>query len=174
MDTRPATPGDAEDIAAIQVHTWQVAYAGIVPAEVLADKQPTPDAAGMREYFSRPDRRGATLVAVDDAATVLGYTHYGPARADTGTDDEGEIYAIYVRPPHWSTGAGRALLTGALADLAVQGRTVVRLWVFGDNDRARRFYQLGGFVADGLDRVERFPDGTGFVDLTEVRMTRVG
>jgi ribosomal protein S18 acetylase RimI-like enzyme len=174
MQIRPATPEDAEAIAAINVHTWQVAYAGIIPAPVLAGKQPTPPAPALRDWLALTDRVGIHTVAVDDAGTVLGYARYGPARPETGAPEEGEVYAIYVRPESWDTGAGRALMDRALADLTAEGRTVVRLWVLRDNDRARGFYQRCGFVADGLDRVERLTWGRdGVADVAEVRLTRV-
>jgi GNAT superfamily N-acetyltransferase len=59
------------------------------------------------------------------------------------------VYAIYVDPEHWSTGAGRALMTAALDYLTASGPRPVRLWALDGNERARRFYERCGFVADG-------------------------
>ncbi len=184
MRVRPAAPADAEQIVTINVHTWQVAYAGLMPAPILDAMEVAPRLDRMRDWLSRTDRVGSTLVAVDDAdpddaETVLGYTHYGPYRVDRQPrawhPTEGEIHAIYVRPEAWGTGAGRAMMDAALAILAAEGRTVVRLWVLADNDRARRFYASAGFVPDGAAELERVTFGEGGVaDLPEVRYTRHG
>ena len=83
------------------------------------------------------------------------------------------MFAIYVDPPRWGTGAGRALMTAALARLTERCFPEVRLWVLAANDQARRFYEGAGFALDGATTsypVGR-PDGS-FVELPEVRYAR--
>jgi ribosomal protein S18 acetylase RimI-like enzyme len=178
MRVRPAVPADAESIATINVYGWQAAYAGLMPAELLDAMEIGPRAESMRSWLSRDDaerlaRPGQTLVAVDGTGAVAGYTHYGPLRG--GQPGDGEIYAIYVRPDTLGAGAGTAMMTRALADLAAQGRTTVRLWVLAGNDRACRFYERCGFAADGLTRVDEVSlPGGGTTGLAELRYTRRG
>ena len=50
------------------------------------------------------------------------------------------------------TGAGRALLQAAQAELARLGFEETVLWVLPANARARRFYEIAGWVADGTER----------------------
>jgi RimJ/RimL family protein N-acetyltransferase len=50
------------------------------------------------------------------------------------------------------TGAGRALLQAAQAELARLGLEETVLWVLPANARARRFYEIAGWVADGASR----------------------
>ena len=86
------------------------------------------------------------------------------------SDDEGEVYAIYVDPAHWGRGAGRVLMDAAIAELTRERRRPVRLWVLGTNQRSRLFYERYGFVADGHTstfRIER--DNQPAVELDEVR-----
>jgi RimJ/RimL family protein N-acetyltransferase len=52
----------------------------------------------------------------------------------------------------WGTGAGRALLLAAHAQLARLGYAEAVLWVLPGNRRARRFYEAAGWVADGAER----------------------
>ena len=86
------------------------------------------------------------LVAADDNA-IVGFTMFGAARDDDVPDGTSEVYSIYVHPD--------ALVDGcrAGADVANARRhwtaDLVVLWVLEDNDRARRFYEFAGFVADG-------------------------
>ena len=101
---------------------------------------------------------------------VGGFVNCGPYRIDQDSARRdrlqgGEIYAIYVDPQHWGTGAGRALMAAALSHLAGEGLSPVRLWVLADNHRARRFYERHGFTADGTTK----PYGHG---VDEIRMTR--
>jgi len=65
---------------------------------------------------------------------------------------------LYVHPQAQSRGVGTALL-----DLAKERRSGgLRLWVFQENDAARRFYERHGFsldqLTDGRDNEERVPD----------------
>ncbi len=90
---------------------------------------------------------------------------FGAARDDDLPGGTSEVYAIYVHPDAWSTGAGRALMTEALVQL---GDVAVVLWVLEDNHRARRFYERAGFVADGSRKHAEMPGGP----IPEVRYRR--
>ena len=72
-------------------------------------------------------------------------------------DDTGELYAIYVRPNSWSTGAGLALMDAGVDWLAERWPEAV-LWVAEENPRARRFYERYGWIA-GTTRVEEVVPG---------------
>ena len=63
------------------------------------------------------------------------------------------MYAIYLAPTAWSTGAGRALMDTALAGLRAGGYRRVVLWVLTGNARARRFYGKAGFAPDGATNI---------------------
>jgi GNAT superfamily N-acetyltransferase len=138
---RPITDADIDEIARVHARTWQAAYAGIVPQEVLDALDPV-ELAEIRRTRKNPPG-AATIVAEADDGALVGFANYGPDRAD---DAYAQLYALYVDPDHWSTGAGRALMDAVKQALA--GREV-RLWVLEDNRRARRFYELAGFTADG-------------------------
>jgi ribosomal protein S18 acetylase RimI-like enzyme len=116
-------------------------------------------------------------LVVHDADRVVGYVALGPYRIDQRdgmlSNRIGEVFAIYVDPPRWGTGAGRALMDAALHRLAERGFEAVRLWVLADNSQARRFYERAGFTADGTRAsypVGR-PNGT-VVELPELRYAR--
>lgn len=177
---RPANLADADEVIRINVRTWQQAYAGIVPDDVLAalDGRIDERVRQARERWSSPEpRQYHTLVACpepDAGRRPIGFATYGPYREDQDPEHPdpavGEVLAIYVDPAHQGRGAGRALMDGAVAALRAAGAGEVRLWVLEDNAPSRRFYERYGFVADGARdtfRVTR-PDGTP-VDLDEVR-----
>ena len=111
----------------------------------------------------------AGLLVADAGGRVPGFVSYGPARDDdTDSRRTGEIYAIYLVPAAWDEGIGRQLMAAALDRLGKSGFDQVILWVLDSNARARRFYEAGGWRADGAEKRD---EGFG-VPMTEVRYRR--
>lgn len=161
-----ATAGHAQDIARVQVRSWQVAYADILDPVYLAGLTVAERETRWLRILAASDSR--TLVAHTEAG-VVGFVSLGPWREAPDQPDQGEIWALYALPEVWNTGVGRALLAAALEDLAREGRRQVFLWVLRDNTRARRFYQQGGFRLMA-DSTKSFELGGRLVD--EVCMER--
>jgi RimJ/RimL family protein N-acetyltransferase len=159
---RAATPADARAVAEIRFASWRATYGRLLPPDVW-------DGVDLDAWTARHAQRIAagtspTLVAEADGR-VRAFATYGPCR-DDDLPGAGEIYAIYAHPDDWSTGLGRALLPAAVE--AVGAQQVV-LWVLEDNPRARRFYELAGFVADGARKQAEMLGG---VQLPEIRYRR--
>jgi GNAT superfamily N-acetyltransferase len=135
-------------------------------AEPTGDSGRTGDAgwAGVENGAAR----SGVLVA-DAGGDLLGFASYSPSRdSDTDPGRVGEIGAIYLLPSAWGKGIGRRLMDATLACLAAAGFVQVTLWVLDSNVRARRFYEAGGWSADGgqkLDASRGFP-------ITQVRYRR--
>jgi ribosomal protein S18 acetylase RimI-like enzyme len=165
---RPLTDADIDAVAALNVRTWQAAYAGIMPAEVLDALDPVAFAESRRSPNRPP---GAHTVVADDGGVIVGFVSFGPHSRQHGGDEYvagvGEIYAIYVAPERWGTGAGRALMAAARQALAAAGHSEMRLWVLAENHRARRFYERAGMALDGAR--DTFTPAGGTVALAEIR-----
>jgi ribosomal protein S18 acetylase RimI-like enzyme len=143
---RPATGDDSLAIETVRVRGWQRAYRGIFPDEEL-DALPIDDVRWRRRLVEPPP--GWSTLVAEDGATVVGFTSVGPSRDERGL---GELYAIYVDPEAWSTGAGRALIERAEERLA-ERYEVATLWVLEDNPRARSFYERHGWSPDEARKV---------------------
>jgi ribosomal protein S18 acetylase RimI-like enzyme len=151
---RVTTAADAAAVAELRVRTWRAAYRGVVPDAYL-DAMPLGDDAfrAARERFARLPGAAHHLVA-ERAGAVTGFVVCGPDREPAGPDGvSGEVYALYVAPEHWSTGAGRTLLDAARGLLGADGYPYLTLWVLAANDRARRFYQRSGLRVTGERRL---------------------
>jgi GNAT superfamily N-acetyltransferase len=148
MEVRLASGEDAEHIAAIQERGWQVAYRHLFPVEQL-DRGGFIFVSRWRERLRRPPRGWSTFVA-ERNGSVIGFASVGPSRDEHGI---GELYAIYVDPDAWSTGAGRALMERSEDQLRSE-YGVATLWVLEDNPRARSFYERGGWTPDGARKAE--------------------
>ncbi|GAB1642447.1 N-acetyltransferase family protein [Krasilnikovia sp. MM14-A1259] len=158
---------DIDPLAAMHVRAWQAGYAGIVPGDVLDALDPADFAERRR---TGPVPPGARTLLADDGGAIVGFVSFGPYRSHEtqGYDHTlGEVYAIYVDPVRWRSGAGRHLMAAARAALTESGARELRLWVLADNERARRFYERVGLLHDGEQDVLTLPGNAA--RLTEVR-----
>jgi ribosomal protein S18 acetylase RimI-like enzyme len=166
---RRAQPRDAAAIAQVQVDSWQAAYLGLIPVPVLNGLSVPIRAANWRRILGGDTTPGSRTWVLLCDGSVLGFVSAGPTRDD---DDHprvvGEVYAIYLSPAAWGRGLGSELLETAHDDLAARRFTTATLWVLAGNLRARRFYELHGYVCDGARR----PVPLGRTDLPEVRYRR--
>src|SRR4051812_40575373 len=147
MNVRVATPDDARAIETIRVHGWQSAYRHVFPPDDL-DALPI-DADRWVTRLHTPPPGWTTFVAENDGE-VVGFASVGPSRDEQGP---GELFAIYVEPEAWSTGAGRSLLERAEEQLRSEYE-LAYLWVLEDNPRARAFYERGGWQPEGSRKAE--------------------
>jgi GNAT superfamily N-acetyltransferase len=138
---RRATADDARAIAEVQVATWRGTYAHLFPAEVL-DSLSVDEREQMWRGLTASDSMG--VFVAEGERGIVGFVNVGESRDLPG---EGELYAIYVHPDDWGSGAGPALMRAARDWLERRFSRAV-LWVFEDNPRARRFYEREGWVAD--------------------------
>jgi ribosomal protein S18 acetylase RimI-like enzyme len=146
---RHATTADADAIGRVQVETWRIAYADLLPQETIDSFDVSARQAMWREGLGRIARPGsATFVAlVDDE--VVGFATVGASHSEDGA---GELYAIYVDPAYWGHGAGRALIERSEASLRESGFPNALLWVIEGNERAERFYRDAGWERDGEEK----------------------
>jgi GNAT superfamily N-acetyltransferase len=118
----------ADFLATLSVDARQMAWQSLLESNV-DDRSP----AWIAERGGRP----------------IGYVVAGPPRDEDLSTRAAEIYAIYVYPEDWRTGAGRALLNAATAELAARGAETLVLWVLEGNAPARAFYETMGWNPDG-------------------------
>lgn len=161
---RTARTEDLPAVAMGRARTWQTAYAGQVDdAELRTLTDPEVIAA----WAARAETMTSTTYAVADLdGEVVGFAAYGAERSDSPQPWRGEIYALYVLPDHWRSGAGSALMHAALDELAESGFDHVSLWVLVGNERAISFYRRHGFHETG--EVQR--DHRGLDDLRMARL----
>jgi ribosomal protein S18 acetylase RimI-like enzyme len=143
---RRATANDARAIAEVHVETWRAAYVDVMPAEVLDALDVDQREQLWRRYVAA---EGYAQFVAEQDGRVVGFVSAGSC---PDLEHTGELFAIYVVPGSWSTGAGLALMHAAVEWLAERWDEAV-LWVATENPRARRFYERYGWVVDG-ERVD--------------------
>ena len=160
VTARLAGAADADAIGRIQVETWRAAYTGLIPDEAIESFDVAARQRLWREWFDQPWPGGVVFVAEHDGH-VVGFANSGPCREE---ERAGELYAIYVLPTSWGTGAGRALIQHTEEWMRFSGFGEAILWVLEGNERAERFYRAAGWELDGR-KVDQFQGA----DVAELR-----
>jgi GNAT superfamily N-acetyltransferase len=160
---RDARPGDAADLARIQVGRWRAGYPGLLPGPVLAEITSIDNERRCGEHWaaslaSPPSSRHRVLVAVgadqgQAGVLVAGFASFGPATDPgrwPGTD--AELYELCVDPGQAGRGHGSRLLNAAAETMAEDGFGTAVTWVLEQDSTARRFLESAGWAADGARR----------------------
>ncbi|HEY3750744.1 MAG TPA: GNAT family N-acetyltransferase [Pseudonocardiaceae bacterium] len=153
---RPAVEQDIPHIARIHVDTWQLAYADLLPPDVLAGLD-------VEDAWAEALTSGAAklFVAVEGDWTV-GFCVAGPAPEAELVDANGQLPAdaervalistLLVEPRWGRRGHGGRLLATAAAALREDGATRGVAWIPEADQASRKFYARIGWLADGTAR----------------------
>jgi GNAT superfamily N-acetyltransferase len=143
MKLRPATPGDAETLLAIQRAASVAAFAHIYPPE----RYPFPSDEVLTLWHEALRDRVIDVYVSEAEAEAVGVVSV----------DDDWLRTLYVVPEHWSHGVGSALLEHALVRMRERGATRAKLWTLEDNESARRFYERRGWRLTAETRIVPFP-----------------
>lgn len=177
LQIRSARADDARGVAIVHVETWQAAYAGLIDQDVLDNLSVDQRAEGWSRWIAsslsnQPTEDSADsshgLLVAESGNRIIGWAGFGAGR-DQGMNHLGELAGLYVHPDFWSQRIGHALVTRVEEELRSAGWTEAYLWVLHGNDRAIRFYERHGWVADGA---EKLGSAAGLQQLREVRHFR--
>ena len=149
VSLRTAEEVDLMAVGSVHQRSRVAAYAGLLSPETLEVR--TAEAFG--EWWTeryRWERETHVLTVADRGGEVVGFTYVGPSE----TPDAAELYGIHVEPSLVGAGVGRLLMVDAIEKLSQIGGSRAVLWVLDGNTRARRFYEAGGWTADGATRNE--------------------
>lgn len=137
---------DAKTLGEIHAKSWQAAYRGIVPEEILINITPEK----RQKYFEKALTEGweedAIIYKDNEAAGLI---CIGKCRDEDKSQEYGEVWGIYLSPEYWNEGLGQELMNWGLNELKKRSFKRATLWVLEENLRARRFYEAVGFNHDG-------------------------
>ena len=149
MDVRRARLEDARAVARVHAETWRAAYEHVFGAERLASVSTDARLAQWERILAA----GQSDVFVAVADGIVGFVSTGDSR---DADAEAELFAIYVLPEAWGTGAGSALMRAGVEAMRLRASGDAVLWVLDDNPRARRFYEREGWALDGERKEDEY------------------
>lgn len=156
LTVRQATVDDVPSIAEVHVRSWQAAYRGILPDDLLDGLSTTERAVGWRAVLGGGNEHHWLNLVAEDGDGVLGFCAVTTPSRDAMEDELlAEVGALYVDPDRWREGAGSAMLAAALAELEAHDWKEVVLWVLPENRRALAFYSRFGFeIEAGIEKRE--------------------
>jgi len=150
---RRATIDDAPACAEIHSRSWEVAYAGLVPAESIAERR-TRRPAQWQANLSR-DGHGVYVPVLDGKA--VGFLSLrSPDARENLPDHYYELGGIYLHPDVYRQGIGRKLMAFAEEHARSLDKTAMMLWVFEENEGSRRFYEACGYSPDGKTDISEY------------------
>lgn len=150
MMIRRALAADAETVGRIHVESWNVAYRGIMPDDVIAKT----DLAYRTKFWSEriADLEWPVFVIEEEGACVAFCQMIASRDPDDDASQVGHITSLHVLPQLRGRGYGRVLLDHVLAEFRRRGFAEVTLWVLEENWKARRFYERCGLQLDGRSK----------------------
>jgi GNAT superfamily N-acetyltransferase len=149
---RPARPGDAAEIARLQLATWRLAYRRMLPAQVL--DQVSEDFLRQRwleAITDPPTAHHRVLVAIEQAAQeyLVGFLALEPS------DEEKTVAAVteLLVEPRWGRrGHGSRLLAAAVDLWRQDGLDEAQMWIFERDAAMTKFLTSAGWAPSGLYR----------------------
>jgi ribosomal protein S18 acetylase RimI-like enzyme len=150
MKIRRATAPDAETVGRIHVESWNVAYRGIMPDDVIAQTDLSYRTTFWAKRIADPDW---PVFIIDDGGESVAFCQMIPS-PDPEVDPSrvGLITSLHALPHLRGRGYGTALVNRVLAEFKQRGFEELTLWVLEKNLQARRFYEKYGFRLDGGTR----------------------
>jgi GNAT superfamily N-acetyltransferase len=160
---RPARPGDAEDIARIQLTTWRTAYRRMFPPHVLANLDEAYLARGWTEAITEtPSPRHRVLIAVEQGettSTTVGFAAGGPPDEQALAPDEeplgddvAAVTDLLIEPRWGRRGHGSRLLAASVDLWREDGFKSAVAWVYDADAAMRKFFTSTGWEPDGVTR----------------------
>ncbi|WP_250001673.1 GNAT family N-acetyltransferase [Actinoplanes sp. M2I2] len=160
---RPARPGDAAEIARIQLATWRTAYRRMFPAHVLASLDEAYLARGWTEAIEQPPtERHRVLIAVEQTESssfTVGFAAAGPADEQALAPEEpalpetvAAVTDLLVEPRWNRRGHGSRLLSAAVAHWREDGFTYAVAWAYEQDKAMQKFLASAGWEPDGAGR----------------------
>ncbi|GAB2657905.1 GNAT family N-acetyltransferase [Kribbella swartbergensis] len=150
---RLALPAEANAIGEIQVAAWRTSYAGLLPADVLADLNPAQFAAQWRAALIAPgEARNRVMVALA-GRTPVGFAAITPSDdPDADPQRDALIAELAIKPDATRSGHGSRLLNAVVDTVRADGFSRVTVWVNSTDDVVRAFYTEAGWSPDGAHR----------------------
>jgi GNAT superfamily N-acetyltransferase len=153
---RPASKSDADELGRIQVATWRIGYAKVLPEQILQSLDEVVLAAGWLAAITAPPSLRHHVLVAAEGDVLVGFAAFGPD-ADAQPEDP-DIDATVAIPvllvePRWGRRGHGSRLLAAIVDTA-RGDGVRRMvaWVPVSNTPTLEFYRSAGWESDGVQR----------------------
>ena len=143
---RKAKIGDEKTLAYIQAESWKAGFKNILPDDVLIKCTEIDRVTNTYRKMMEENKGNGYILFVDDSPHLIAW--WGKSRSEE-MKEYAELFAIHSLPDRWRMGFGRKMMDEVLNDMKEAGYKKAMLWVFAENERARKFYEAKGFKTEG-------------------------
>lgn len=144
VEIRRTVSGDETILAKIQTASWRDAFCSILPAQVLEKHLDLPQTEQMYRRVLNDSRYHGFLLSINANPHCMAF--WSTFRKENGFSRLAELVCIHSFKENWGNGYGSLMMEQVLSDIQSAGYDKVVLWVFEQNQRARRFYEKHGFI----------------------------
>lgn len=148
IQIRRAAYNDLITLAEIQVRSWRSAFNNILSDNTLNKYTNLDRCVKVLENVYNSNKGYFYIASINENPCAELFWSIG-----TELEQSAEIVALHSIPEYWGRGIGKAIMDKAIDDIFNSKLKTVYLWVFEQNERARRFYEKYGFIADGTSRI---------------------
>ena len=152
IEVRLAKKSDVDMLAKIQISSWKSAFGSILTRDILEVYADTIKCTEILKNVLDTNRGKLYIASLN--GVPCGELFWCEAGEDM--PQNAQIIALHSLENSWGTGLGKAMMNKALLDIQLAGKSIVNLWVFKDNLRARRFYEKCGFIYSGREKSSDF------------------
>jgi GNAT superfamily N-acetyltransferase len=135
--------GDESAFAYVQTESWKAAFKSILPEDVLKKYTDLDRVTAIYKRLIEEKKGHGYILELDGKAHCIAY--WDKTR-DADMPGYAELICIHSLQSNWRKGYGSRMMERLLEDIAAAGYADVMLWVFAQNERARKFYEAKGFI----------------------------
>ncbi len=146
MIIRQAKRSDIENIASVQVRSWNTTYRGLLPDEIIDARTVESRIENMSTHwkgFEGDLVSRIVLVAENDTKDILGFAAGGDI-FHSGYSYDSEGYAFYVLEEYQQQGIGTLLMDELVTFLVSMNFKSMIIWVLEENPACEFYAKLGG------------------------------
>ena len=135
--------GDEVILAYIQTESWKAAFKDILEKEELIRCTNVERAKQMYQKLLEEQKGNGYILEINGKGHCIAWWD---ASREGDMSGFAELICIHSLQENWGKGYGSKMMDKVLMDISEAGYTKVMLWVFEENERAKRFYGTKGFV----------------------------
>lgn len=146
MIIRQAKRSDIENIASVQVRSWNTTYRGLLPDEIIDARTVESRIENMSTHwkgFEGDLVSRIVLVAENDTKNIIGFAAGGDI-FHSGYSYDSEGYAFYVLEEYQQQGIGTLLMDELVTFLVSMNFKSMIIWVLEENPACEFYVKLGG------------------------------
>ena len=143
INIREVKSGDENILAYIQTESWKNAFNTILSKEDLEKYTNIDKAIEMYTKLLSEDIGNGYILSIKDVPHCIAY--WDKVR-DEDMKGYSELICIHSLCENWGKGYGSMMMEYILREIKTAGFNKVMLWVFEENNSARKFYEKHGFI----------------------------